>query len=188
MNQSKIPVRYARALFLLGKEKGILDNLAEDVKQLSAFFEDIPDIISWLRSPVIKMQEKNDLFYKQFRGQISDTSLKFIDLVISKKREKYFPDIFRNFLIFQKADAGIKTLTLTTAIDIDEELKQKISMIFGEKNNIRHEIFSRVKPSILGGFMIQADDDLYDASLATELKRLKKELTGQVREETFKKA
>ncbi len=187
MNQSKIPVRYARALFLLGKEKGIMENLEEDVKQLSAFFENIPDIIPWLRSPIIKMQDKKDLFHKQFRGQLTETSLAFIELVISKKREQYFPGIFRNFLTLQKADAGIKTLVLTAAIDVDEELKQKISSIFGQKHNIRYELNTRVKPSILGGFMIQSDDDLYDASLATELKRLKKELTGQVREQTIKK-
>lgn len=164
-----------------------MDDLTKDVKKLSAFFENTPDIIPWLESPVIKMQEKNDLFSKKFKGKISDISLKFIYLVIKKKRERYFPDMFRNFLIFQKADAGIKTLVITTAVDIDDPIKQKISLIFGQKNNIKNEIYTRVKPSILGGFMIQSDDDLYDASLATEVKGLKKELTGQVREQAFKK-
>ena len=187
MNQSKIPVRYARALFLLGKEKNILDKLAEEVKLLADFFDNTPALIPWLRSPVIKMQQKKDLFRKQFKGRLSELTLNFTDLVINKKRERHFPEIFRNFIHFYKTDAGISTLVLTTASEVDESIKNKVSLGFDSKNQKRHEIITRVKPSIIGGFMLQIDDLLYDASLATELKRLKKELTGQLMEETYKK-
>lgn len=187
MNQSKIPVRYARALFLFGKEKNILDKLAEEIKLLADFFENTPSLVSWLRRPVIKMRQKKDFFRKQFEGRLSEITLRFTDLVIIKKRERHFPEIFRNFIHFHKTDAGIKTLVLTTAFEVDESIKQKVILGFDKKNQKRHELVTRVKPSIIGGFMLQTDDLLYDASLATELKRLKKELTGQVIEETIKK-
>jgi len=187
MDQSKIPVRYARALFLLGKEKNILDRLAEDIKLLAEFFESTPSVTPWLRSPVIKMQQKKDAFRKQFKGRLSEITLKFTDLVITKKRERHFPGIFRNFIHLHKTDAGIKTLVLTTAFEVDESIKQKVSLGFDKKNKAGHELVTRVKPSIIGGFMLQTDDLLYDASLATELKRLKKELTGQVMEVAVKK-
>ncbi len=186
MDQSKIPVRYARALFLLGKEKNILDKLAEEITLLAGFFETTPLLVPWLRSPVIKMQQKKDFFRKQFEGRLSEITLKFTDLVIIKKRERHFPEIFRNFIHFHKTDAGIKTLILTTAFEVDESMKQKVSLGFDKKNQKRHELVTRVKPSIIGGFMLQTDDLLYDASLATELKRLKKELTGQIMETAVK--
>ncbi len=188
MNQGKVPLRYAKALFLKGKEENMLQELSEDIKILSSFFENSPSVISWLRSPIININEKKDFFRQQLNGQLSDTSFKFIDLVIKNKREKYFPAILKKFINFQENDAGIKILILTTAIDIDEALKQKIYKSFEKKYNSRIHLITRVKPSILAGFIIQIDDLLYDASLATELKKLKKKLTGQVREETFKKA
>jgi F-type H+-transporting ATPase subunit delta len=86
--------------------------------------------------------------------------------VINQKRERFFPDIFRNFLDFHKADAGIKTIILTTAMHVDKEIKQKISQRFTQgRSNLEHELQTRVKPSIIGGFMLQVDDVLYDAPL-----------------------
>jgi F-type H+-transporting ATPase subunit delta len=187
MNQSKIPVRYAKALFLLAKEKGILSNLSREAGQLAKFFAETPALMGWLRSPVIKTEEKKELFHSRFEGQFSELLFKFIDLVISKKRERFFPDILRNFLNYQKADAGIKTLTLTTAVEVDNEFSKKISHLFVQKN-AGIELVSKIKPSIIGGFTLQVDDTLYDASLATEIKRLNKELTGQILAEIGTKA
>ncbi len=187
MDQSKIPVRYGKALFLLGKEKGILEELYREIQMLAEFFQNTPAVAPYLKSPLIKMQTKKDLFSKHLKDALSDVTLRFIDLVISNKRERYFPDIFRNFIQFYKADAGIKTLVLTTAVEMDDAMKRMVSLSFDKKNNVRHELVTRVKPSLIGGFMLQADDMLYDASIATELKRLKKELTGQVLEKTAKK-
>lgn len=181
MNRSKIPVRYARALFLFAKEKGLLNALAEDVKVLSGFFEASPAIIPWLKSPVIKMDDKKELFREQFEDALNPVTFKFIDLLITGKRENFFPDILRNLKQLHKADAGIKTLILTTAVEVDDSVKQKLSLSFSKKNRSGHEIITRVKPAVIGGFMIQVDDLLYDASLATELKNLKKELTGQLK-------
>ncbi len=186
MDQSKIPVRYGKALFLLGKEKGILDELYGQIKMLSEVFENTPEIIPYLISPLIKMQTKKDLFLKYFKDDLADVTLKFVNLVISKKRERYFPEIFRNFIRLYKSDAGIKTLVLTTAFEIDQTLRQNVSLSFDKRNKGRHELVTRVKPSIIGGFMLQTDDMLYDASIANELKRLKKELTGQVVEKALK--
>ncbi len=187
MNHGKIPLRYAKALFLKGIEKNMLQELSEDIKILSSFFENSPSVISWLGSPVIDIQEKNDFFRQELNGQLTDISFKFIDLIIKNKREKYFPAILKKFIEFQENDAGIKIIILTTAIEIDEAFEQKISRIFEKKYNSKIHLFTRVNPSILAGFIIQTDDQLYDASLATELKRLKKELTGQVLEKSATK-
>ncbi len=187
MDQSKIPVRYAKALFLYGKEQGILSKLAEDVDLFADFFEQNPSVIPWLINPVIKIQQKKDAFTKHFKDNVSEISLRFLELVISKKREKFFPAIFRNFIHLYKADAGIKTLVLTSVTEVDDVIKQKISHRYQKHHKKGHEIVTRIKPSIIGGFMLQIDDLLYDASLSTELKRLRKELTGQVIEKNIKK-
>ncbi len=187
MDQSKIPVRYARALFLLGKEKGIIDKLAADINLLSEFFINTPSVTFWLKNPVIKPEQKKSTLRKHFEGKVTETTIKFVSLVISKNREKYFPDIFRNFIRFYKADAGIRTFILTTAVKADAVIKQSVGLKFAKEQTTGHEIITKVKPSIIGGFMVQCDDLLYDASVATELNRMKKELTGQVIEEAIRK-
>jgi F-type H+-transporting ATPase subunit delta len=180
MNQSKIPVRYAKALFLLGKEKGMLAGIAEEVSMVERFINGTPSLIPWMKSPAVKQSEKKSLFRRQFNSQVSPAVMKFIELIIDKQRERFLPDILRNFLLFQKAEAGIKTVILTTAIDPDEEIKQKVMLHFNKHFNKGFELVSKVKKSIVGGFTIQVDDLFYDASMLTQIKRLKTELTGQI--------
>ena len=188
MNDSKIPVRYARALFLAGKEKKMLEKIAADINIFMKFYEKTPSLVPWLRSPIISTREKKDLLRQHFKSRLSGITLKFIDLVLTRKRERYFPDIFRNFIHFHKVEAGIKTLVLTTATEIDEVTAQNLSLRFEKEGKPRNELVKKVKPSIIGGFMLQIDDILYDASVLTELKMLKKELVRQFREEAFNKS
>jgi F-type H+-transporting ATPase subunit delta len=188
MNDSKIPVRYARALFLAGKEKKMLEKIAGDVNIFMEFYEKTPSLVPWLRSPIISSREKKDLLRQHFESRFSGVTLKFIDLVLTRKRERYFPDIFRDFIHFYKIEAGIKTLVLTTAVPIDEVTAQNLSMRFEVEGKPRNDLIKKIKPSIIGGFMLQIDDNLYDASVSNELKMLKKELARQVREESFDKS
>jgi F-type H+-transporting ATPase subunit delta len=181
MNHSKIPVRYAKALFLLGKEKGMLAGIAEEVGMVESFISGTPYLISWLNSPAVKLSDKKKLFRKQFHSRVSPPVMKLIDLVIDKQRERFLPEILRNFMLFQKAEAGIKTVILTTAIDPDEELKQKVRLHFSKNLDSGFELVTRVRESIIGGFTIQIGDLFYDASVLAQLKRLSKELTGSVK-------
>jgi F-type H+-transporting ATPase subunit delta len=186
MNESKIPVRYARALFLSGKDKEMLEKIADDIAIFMEFYEKTPSLVPWLRSPLISTSEKKDLLRQHFKSRLSEFTLKFIDLVLTKRREKYFPEIFRYFIHLYKTEAGIKTIILTTAVEIDEATARNLSLRFEEEGKPPNEIIRKVKPSIIGGFMLQIDDSLYDGSVSTELANLKKELTAQVQEDTIK--
>jgi F-type H+-transporting ATPase subunit delta len=188
MNESKIPVRYARALFLFGKEKEMLEKIAGDATLFMEFYQKTPSLVPWLRSPLVSTREKKELLRQHFESRFSEITLKFIDLVLTKRRERYFPDIFRYFIHLHKTEAGIKTIILTTAVEIDEITARNLSLRFEQEGKPPNEIIKRVKPSIIGGFMLQIDDTLYDGSVSTELARLKNELASQVREDTVKKS
>lgn len=58
MNQGKIHVRYARALFEAGKEKGILPELHHDMAGLLGLCRDSEEFAGLLGNPVIKNSRK----------------------------------------------------------------------------------------------------------------------------------
>jgi len=176
MDQSAITVRYAKAFFSLAKEKNILDTLKKDVKLVADVCSESADFILLLESPIVKTSKKIALITSIFSGKVDDLTLNFLHLVTQNKREIYIPSICRNFLGLTRADQNIKSAVLTTATEINSETVRKIETLMGKELNAKIELSTTVKPEIIGGIVLRLDDKQYDASIATQLKKIKQKL------------
>ena len=96
MNDSKISVRYARALFESASDQGILDEVRKDMLQLQEICR-MKKFDFFLRTPVMKGSEKSRLVHDSFKGILQELSLNLLDLVLKNNRELYIPGIARNF-------------------------------------------------------------------------------------------
>lgn len=176
MNQSIITARYAKAFFSLAKEKNMLDELKADIGALMEVCNESTDFTNFLESPVVKTSKKIKLFSEMFSGKVNELTLKFLILVSENKREAYIPGICRNFLSLSKKDMGVKSAVLTTAASLSGETNNKIKDILEKGLNSKIELKTNVNPEILGGMILRVDDKQFDASLATQLKKVKTSL------------
>ena len=62
-----------------------------------------------------------------------------------------------------------------TAVDAPE-LKEKMTALFSEKTGADVRMEMKTDPDIIGGFIFEMDGKLVDASVSTQLRRLRKEL------------
>lgn len=185
MNQSKISVRYAKALFLLSKEKNVLDTVREDITSIDEVCEN-GDFISLIESPIVKGSDKQTVLNKIFEGKISDLSLSFLNLILKNKRESYIRDIARNFQDLYKQDQGIKTAVFTSPFAIDEKLKASIAELIKKSFNTEVELKEEVNEDLIGGFILRVGDNQYDASVSSKLQDLKRDLRNATFENKLK--
>jgi F-type H+-transporting ATPase subunit delta len=176
MNESIINVRYAKALFSLGKEKGLLVTLKSDIESVLDVCSKSAEFILFLESPVIKTSQKVKLLREIFSGSLHELTLKFLVLVTENNRETFIPNICRNFLDLLRKDSGIKSAVITTATGLPAATIEKARLILEKELNSRIELTGKVNPEILGGIILRVDDRQYDASLATQLKKIKTNL------------
>jgi F-type H+-transporting ATPase subunit delta len=176
MNDSKIPVRYAKALFGLVKEDNSLDMHKKDIELLSQCIREIPELQFIIESPVIRVSEKKRLFEESFRGSFSPLTFSFIDLVLENRREEYFGAICRYFLDLLKTEQGIRTAELITAAPLNEALRKSIILLITRKIDTRVDLHEKVDHAIIGGFILRVDDQQIDASISSKLNRIKTEL------------
>jgi F-type H+-transporting ATPase subunit delta len=176
MNQSKIAVRYAKALFLLAQEKEILENVRADIEMVIKAIRDSDQFRAYLKSPVVKSVQKFKLITEAFGGSINEVTLNFLGIVIRNKREDHLEDIARRFNDVYRNYKGIKSVSITTAISLNEQLKQNLNTLLASvyKADIELELYK--EPSILGGFVLKVGDQQYDASVSTGLKKMRKTL------------
>ncbi|MDX1283654.1 MAG: ATP synthase F1 subunit delta [Draconibacterium sp.] len=176
MDQSAITVRYAKAFFSAGKEKNILDKLKADIQIVLEVCSASEDFILLLESPIVKTSKKSALIKTVFEGKIDELTLNFLLLIAQNKREAHIPGICRNFLELNREDQNIKSAVLTTAMGIDTETLKKVEQLLGKELNATIELSAKVNPDILGGLVLRLDDKQYDASVATQLKKVKQTL------------
>lgn len=177
MNDSKISVRYSRALFESALEKKLIDNVYDDMKFISEICK-IPELKELLLSPIIVPSKKTDILHKVFGKNIEKITLSLVDLVIKNGRERFLPDIARNFLHETKKHKGITESVLTTAEKVDEKIKKQIVDLVSGIFNTKVELNEVINKDIIGGFILRIDDNYIDASIKNKLRKIEKELKG----------
>ncbi len=176
MDQSAITVRYAKAFFSIAKEKNSLDILKTDIETVLNVCNNSIDFVLLLESPVVKTSKKIKLISTIFKGKIDELSLKFLLLITSNKREVHIPGICMNFLSLTRKDQNIKSAVLTTATEINKDILNKIELLMAKELGAKIELTSEVNANIIGGIVLRIDDKQYDASVATQLKKIKQQL------------
>ncbi|MGZ2369085.1 ATP synthase F1 subunit delta [Ancylomarina sp. YFZ004] len=176
MNESKISVRYAKALFLLGKEKNVLDTIVADMKLVDELCNTVKDFWLMVESPVVKTSQKRKAVKLVLADKLDAISLNFMDMVFQNHREIFIKDMVRNFLDLCRKDKGIVSAKLTTAGLIDGDDKANLSEMLKKAFNSKIELEEVLDKDIIGGFVLRVDDQELDASVSSQLNQIKRTL------------
>ncbi|MFV0521615.1 MAG: ATP synthase F1 subunit delta [Mangrovibacterium sp.] len=172
MDYSAIAVRYAKAFFNLASEKNLLEEVKADMDLLSSLFKG-KELKLILENRIIKAQQKNTLLQAGFQGKISSLSLNFIKLVVDNGRSAHFEGMCRYFISLYRKKQNLKSVLLTTAVDIDKETSLKLTAKLEYELHTKVELQTRVDPALIGGFVLRIDDQQYDASVQHKLQQIR---------------
>ncbi len=175
MNDSKISVRYAKALFDSASEQGLLDTVRKDMLHLQELCK-MEEFEYFLSSPIIKESQKRKAMKAILEEKVHSLTLALLDLVLNNNRELYIPGIARNFEDKYKREKGIKSAVLVSAAAVDTSVKEQISAILKKALNSQIELRTEENKDLIGGFVINIDNQQYDASVARKLKNIEKKL------------
>ena len=175
MNESQISVRYAKALFQSASEQRILDTVYKDMEVLTSTCK-LEDFQYMLGVPTLQPSQKEKLLRAIFEKHLSKISLSMIDLVVKNKREAYLPGIARFFRELYRKETGVRAATLVTAQAVDESEMKGIRKLIKKAYDSDVELTTVVDGDVIGGFVLTIEDIRYDASVASNLKKLKKQL------------
>ncbi len=176
MSVKRIASRYAKSLLDLSVEQGNIERVKEDVDALKSALGN-RDFELLLKSPIIAGSKKKKVVDAIFGDRLDKLSNAFIDIIIRKGRETYLPSIVDEFLLQYKKYKHISSVKITTAEQLDgaslAAIKKSLQESVQTDDNI--EIATEVNPDLIGGFVLEFGDKLYDASVRHKLDLLSKE-------------
>ncbi|MGM0496643.1 MAG: ATP synthase F1 subunit delta [Bacteroidota bacterium] len=179
MYQSLIATRYAKALFLKAREEEMLDQAMEEIRFVQSVFHEHSDVLTTLNHPVTYSSQKANILIELFQEKVHPIILDFLLLIARNHREAYFQNIFRDFTDYYNEDKGIKTVELTTAMAIGDDERSDIKQYIKDTFRANKITFTeKVNPELIGGFIIQIDDKLLDASVRKQLDKIRHNLVN----------
>jgi len=176
MNESIISVRYTKALFALAKEKNILDVVKNDMESLFAIMEESEELQLAFQNPVLKPSHKKEIAEEIFGKFFNKITLSFINVLIENRREEYLHSISRNFLSMYKKFMGIEQGVFTTAIRANDKILDNVKNIIRKALKTEVELINQVDEKIIGGFVLRVGDKQFDASIESNLNKIKRKL------------
>jgi F-type H+-transporting ATPase subunit delta len=150
--------------------------LQEDVATVAAVCSSSSDFLRLIDSPVISTSGKIKAMKSIFQGKVNDLTLNFLVLITQNRREKQIPSIFRDLGDMYRKSLGISTALLTTARELDASLVEQIRKELESVSGTKVELSQQIDPQLIGGFVLRMDDLQYDASVSTQLKKIKESL------------
>ena len=176
MSDGKIAVRYAKALFEAAADQGILDRVRDDMAELLVIDKEVPSFRDLLESPVMNVDQKKKVFSLLFKGKFDDLSHRFILMTAENKREVFIPSMARVFNDYYKQHKGIKEARVSAAVVINKETALKFRKALEDFYKCSIELETAIKPELIGGFVLRVEDRQLDASVSSQLNKIKKEL------------
>lgn len=176
MPNPRLANRYAKSIVDLAIEKNQLEVVYADMKYIQAVCMASKEFISLLKSPVIKADKKIAIIEAVTKGNVSELTNLFNKLLVNKGRESDLFEIANAIIDQYNEIKGIHQVTLTTAVEVSDSIKSAIeSKIKAEQGLENVELTTKVDESLIGGFVLEFNNNLVDASIARDLRDVKKQ-------------
>ena len=178
-----LSMRYAKAMIEFAKERKVEDKVYLEFASLAESFRAQSGLREVLDNPVVPAEEKLKLVCTA-AGNGSDPGeefVRFVKLLLRNRRESYLQSISLMYMDFYRKLKHIGVGRLTTAVPVREETKERICATAARVLHANMQLETLVDPSIEGGFIFDINGYRLDASIATQLKRVKQQFIDKNR-------
>ena len=169
MDNGRISVRYARALFQTAQEQGCEDAVYDGLTRFAQFNEVLAD-------PIVPAEEKVKLLEMSIGEPMHDCLKQFIAFVADHKREDKMFLIAMKYMEMYRQKHNILSTSVTTATELSDATYDHIKAFIKQTFGADAEIAVHIDPKLIGGFILDIENSRMDASVAGQLNALKNRL------------
>lgn len=184
MTDLRVARRYAQALFRVALQHNTVQRTGEDLARLRELMRQSPTFRAFLYDPRIARDRKKDRLREILRQEVMPETLRTLELIIEKRREKLLEAICDEYQRLQEAHQGIVRATLTSAVPLTEDeqsaLIQKLEQSTGKQIIPTYE----VNPDLLGGIKVRMGDYEIDGSIRGALENLRERIRLEIERRT----
>ena len=177
MNEGLIPQRYAKALYKLAEERGNTARVYEEMKTVAASFSANPELQKVLSNPFVNREDKAKLLVSAAGENVEEDYRSFVELILTRERAEFANLMALSYCdIYRKANRIARVKIVTASRLDDVEMKKLRELVEKSYPGMTLEFSYDIDADLIGGFVIDVDDQRLDASISNEIEQLRLKL------------
>jgi ATP synthase F1 delta subunit len=168
---------YARSLFEVAMDQNQLDEIHEQLDEFADVLSENRQLQLFFFSPYFSSDEKKEGVAKVIDGG-NEYFVRFLELLAEKHRLPVLFRIRRELDSLWAKERRLLEVSVTSAVDLDEETVKGIGKKIEEQTGHRVELAARVDPDVIGGLVIRVGNMVLDASVRNRLERLRRQVAS----------
>ena len=173
MINSLVAERYAKALFDLALEKGVVEEVYQDSLLITKTCEESRELRLMLKSPILNSGKKLAIVQEIFGRNVQPMSLIYMQIMVRKNRESFIPAIAIHFAELYQAYKNILTVHFTSPVLPDADTRKQVLELMKKYTRSEIDLKAEVDESLIGGFVLNWQDKQYDASIRREIEDMR---------------
>lgn len=169
--------RYAEALFQIGEEENKIDNLYNELKEVSSLITTTNDLNNAMKSPLISKLEKIKLIDVLFAEKIDNDLKNFLKILIEKGRINSIKSIEATYKELLNEKNNIIEGYVISAVPMQNEKIKELEKELSKKYNKNVTLENKVDESVLGGVLVRLGNTEIDGTIKTRLDGLRNQLS-----------
>ena len=161
---------YANALFEIGA------NFAEDILTVVDTIKISSDFNNIILNPAIDLALKYSIIDEVFTNKIDAKVLQFVKILVEKNRISELEQIYTSYIEKINEQNGVKFVEITSAIQLDDETKNRIVEKLSQKLNKKISPEWKTDEEIISGLVFKIGDNIVDTSLRTKIENIGKNI------------
>lgn len=175
-----IVTAYTQTLYQIAIKNALLSQIHTDVCNLLSIYNHNIGFKRFVNNPTLTKNYKQQLLHATLKPYFHSKTLAFLSFIINKGRYAHLKNIFEAFITQYKKHNKVQIAHLTTAKQLNAPRRHQLTTLSTKlTGHTCIELIEHINPALLGGYVLQIDDRQIDASLATQLKRLKHLIINQ---------
>lgn len=170
---------YARSLYELAEQAGgesKISEIASELEQLTELMRSNAQFREFLVSPIIDHVARSESLRRIFADRVTDLTLRFLLVLNNKGRLGHLEQIAEAFDHLVQEAHGRVEVDVFTAEPLEHEqlntIRDRVRTALG-REPVLHPY---TEPAMIGGLKLRIGDQLIDGSVATRLRRMKRDV------------
>ncbi len=177
MGPTVIARNYAETLLDLARRHGgeaTVDEYLTAIDEVAGILDDEPLVRDFLDTPRVSIDAKKRALDASFRGRVPDLFLRFLTVVVEKRRQAVIGEIAEQYRLLVDEARGRVRAEVVLAREVGEDFRREIVARLEQRTGRAVAAEFTVDPSLIGGIIVRVGGEVLDGSLrrrATGLRR-----------------
>ena len=170
--------RYAKAVFELAVDEGVLETVHGDLSDLKTLVEENAEFKGLITNPLVESSARQKVLKSLLSGKIHELSMRFLCFLDEKKRINALVQVVEQFDQMYLEKENIVRAVVVSAAKLDnaqlDNIRQRLEKRF--KKNI--QLTTDLDPDLIGGFLVKVGDSVFDYTIKHQLESVKQKIVS----------